>query len=217
MRRRAASPRSLGLSRGMETCAGSSFFGSSSVEKKQRRVRLAKRSRCSEEEVQRRNEDQLHNESGGANPHVLQERARSRNEGNAQQSSSRHRHDDAMCGFTRAGLTPACSWPSRLLFCRRVVGRNGARFLLLEVAALFGEGGARSPGVQLVAALRHLSASSSGSRHLLLRANRRSPAFRPAIPRRHVVSEPQHRFASVKKRHSAARQRCGTRDHSLSP
>ena len=65
-------------------------------------------------------------------------------------------------------------------------------------------------GIQLVVALRHLSAMFRETVTLLLHANRRSPAYRSAIPRRHVVQSPSIRFSTVEKRHSAARQRCGT-------
>ena len=51
-------------------------------------------------------------------------------------------------------------------------------------------------GIQLVAAHRHLSATFCEANSLLLRANRRSPAFRPAMPRRHVVQTPSIVFYS---------------------
>ena len=65
-------------------------------------------------------------------------------------------------------------------------------------------------GIQLVAAHRDLSTMVREVATILLRANRRSPAFRSAIPRRHVVQTPNIRFPAVEKRPSAARQRCGT-------
>ena len=64
--------------------------------------------------------------------------------------------------------------------------------------------------VSVSAAILLLRAPITSAALLLLRQNRRSPAYRPATLRRRVVQSPSNRFSAVKMRLSAARQLCGT-------